>query len=277
MVIGSDFWNLSSGYSTMPSGQGQNMSFLAILKLNWANYLLVLEIKLESGKKFLLLTRYHYWLDNITEYSGIKSPTNFGIHNLVFNHKLLSPSEPHPLTFYLTYILTVYLAFYLRCYLTCFLTVYLAFYLTIYLTFYLAYILTFYLAFYLIFYATSCTHNWGPAVPTWIWLSQLKSGSAHWALALDVDPRGWGPAALTEIWSSRLKSGSSNWDLELAFEVWKCLLRSGARGWGAAAPIEVWQCPLRSGARGWRPAVLAVGTGAEEVGVEVGGGGQNLW
>ena len=34
LVIGSDFWNLSSGYYTMPSGQGQNMSFLAILKLN---------------------------------------------------------------------------------------------------------------------------------------------------------------------------------------------------------------------------------------------------
>ena len=49
----------------MPSGQGQNMSFLAILKVNLANWLLVLEKKLELGKKFLLLTRYHYWLDNI--------------------------------------------------------------------------------------------------------------------------------------------------------------------------------------------------------------------
>ena len=40
----------------MPSGQGQNMSFLAILKSNWANWLLVLEIKLELGKIYI-----YYW------------------------------------------------------------------------------------------------------------------------------------------------------------------------------------------------------------------------
>ena len=34
--IVSSSWNLS-GYYTMPSGQGQNMSFLAILKVNGAN------------------------------------------------------------------------------------------------------------------------------------------------------------------------------------------------------------------------------------------------
>ena len=106
------------------------------------------------------------------------------------------------------------------------------------MTLYLSYILTFFLTFYLacIFwhsfwysirhsiwyisshilsalYVTSCTRNWGPAVPTEIWLSQLRSGSAHWALALAVEvgqrpltsgARCWGPAVPTEIWSLQL-------------------------------------------------------------------------
>jgi hypothetical protein len=52
----------------MPSGQGQSMSFLAILKSNQANRLLVLEIKLELGKKVStidkvsLLARQHYYI-----------------------------------------------------------------------------------------------------------------------------------------------------------------------------------------------------------------------
>jgi hypothetical protein len=49
----------------MPSGQGLNMTLLAILKVNGANGLLVLEKNWSCGKMFLLLTRYHYWLDNI--------------------------------------------------------------------------------------------------------------------------------------------------------------------------------------------------------------------
>ena len=48
----------------MPSGQGLNMPLLAILKVNGANWLLVLEKNWSCGKMFLLLTRYHYWLDN---------------------------------------------------------------------------------------------------------------------------------------------------------------------------------------------------------------------
>ena len=40
----------------------------------------------------------------------------------------------------------------------------------------------------------------GPAVPTAIWSSRLRSGSAH-------------------CWSSQLRSGSAHWDLELAVEV----------------------------------------------------------
>ena len=52
----------------MPSGQGLNMTLLAILKVNGANWLLVLEKNWSCGKMFLLLTRYHYWLDNIIYY-----------------------------------------------------------------------------------------------------------------------------------------------------------------------------------------------------------------
>ena len=43
---------------------------------------------------------------------------------------------------------------------------------------YLTSLLTFYLNFWLTFYVTSCVRNWGPAVPTEIWLSQLGSGTA---------------------------------------------------------------------------------------------------
>ena len=54
--------------------------------------------------------------------------------------------------------------------------------------------------------------------------SRLRSGSAHWHLALVVQirerpltsgMRGWAPAEPTEIWSSRLTSGSAHWDLEV--------------------------------------------------------------
>ena len=51
----------------MPSGQGLNMTLLAILKVDGANWLLVLEKNWSCGKMFLLLTRYHYWLDNIID------------------------------------------------------------------------------------------------------------------------------------------------------------------------------------------------------------------
>ena len=53
----------------MPPGQGLNMTLLAILKVNGANWLLVLEKNWSCGKMFLLLTRYHYWLDNIINHS----------------------------------------------------------------------------------------------------------------------------------------------------------------------------------------------------------------
>ena len=132
------------------------------------------------------------------------------------------------MAYYLTYILTFYLTYIL--------TFYLAFDLTYILTFYLAfdmrYILTFYQAFYHIFFVTSCTRNWGPAVPVEIWLLQLRSGSTP----LSSGPRGWGPAVPTEIgalavevrqrpltfWRSRLRSGSAHWETD----IWCSRLRS---------------------------------------------------
>ena len=128
------------------------------------------------------------------------------------------------------------------------------------------------------FYMTFCitsTRIWGPAVPTEIWSSQLRSGSAHWNLELAVEVRqctlrsgacGWGLAVPTAIRSSLLRSGS---DLELAVEVRHWSL---ACGWGLAVPTairssllrsgsaqwdleEVRHCPLRSGACSWGPAV----------------------
>ena len=57
----------------MPSGQGLNMTLLAILKVNRANWLLVLEKNWSCGKMFLLLTRYHYWSDNIKSVGAVKN------------------------------------------------------------------------------------------------------------------------------------------------------------------------------------------------------------
>ena len=70
----------------------------------------------------------------------------------------------------------------------------------------------------------SHSSRWGPAVPTAIWKSRLRSGSAH----CDLE----GPAVPTGIWSSRWRSGSAHWNLELAVEVRLCPLGSGLRGGG---------------------------------------------
>ena len=87
----------------------------------------------------------------------------------------------------------------------------------------------------------SGSRGWGPAVPTGIWSSRWRSGSAHWDLELAVEvrqcplrpgSRGWGPAVPTAICNSRLRSGSAHWDLELAVEVQLCPLWSGLRGGG---------------------------------------------
>ena len=78
-------------------------------------------------------------------------------------------------------------------------------------------------------------------MPTGIWSSRWRSGSAHWDLELAVEvrqcplgsgARGGGPAVPTGILSSRLRSGSAHWDLEFAVEVRLCPLGSGLRGGG---------------------------------------------
>ena len=53
----------------------------------------------------------------------------------------------------------------------------------------------------------------------------------------------WGPAVPTAIWKSRLRSGSAHWDLELAVEVRQCTLGSGARG--GAVPTGIWTARRR--------------------------------
>ena len=101
-------------------------------------------------------------------------------------------------------------------------------------------------------------------MPTAIWKSRLRSGSAHcdlelavevrahWDLELAVEvrqcplgsgargARGGGPAVPTGIWSSRWRSGSAHWDLELAVP-----LGSGARGGGPAVPTGIWTARRR--------------------------------
>ena len=100
----------------------------------------------------------------------------------------------------------------------------------------------------------SGSRGWGPAVPTAIWKSRLRSGSAHCDLEVAVEvrqcplgsaTRSWGPAVPTGIWSSRLRSGSAHWDLQLAVEVRQCPLGSGARGGGPAVPTGIWTARRR--------------------------------
>ena len=62
----------------------------------------------------------------------------------------------------------------------------------------------------------------------------------------------------TAIWKSRLRSGSAHCDLEVAVEVRQCPLRSGRSGsahWDLELAVEVRQCPLGSGAHSGGPAV----------------------
>ena len=176
-------------------------------------------------------------------------------------------------------LLTFLLAFYLAYLLT--------FYLTYLLTFFLAYLLTFCLAWLssdilsdilsgilsgissdilsdifsdiLPVEVRQCplrsgSRGWGPAVPTAIWKSRLRSGSAHWDLELAVEvrqcplgsgARGWGPAVPTATWKSRLRSGSTHCDLQLAVEVRQCPLGSAARGGGPAVPTGIWTARRR--------------------------------
>ena len=49
----------------------------------------------------------------------------------------------------------------------------------------------------------------------------------------------------TAIWKSRLRSGSAHCDLEVAVEVRQCPLGSGARGGGPAVPTGIWTARRR--------------------------------
>ena len=129
----------------------------------------------KQGEKIALL----WVIPTLTHYSYIVSDnledsgSIYGIYILTFY-----------LTFFLAYTLTSYLTFYLTFYLASILAFLLAFYLASILTFYLPFSLT--------------------------WTLRLRSGSAHWHLALEG-----------------LRSGSAHWD-QLAVEVRQCPLRSGA-------------------------------------------------
>ena len=101
--------------------------------------------------------------------------------------------------------------------------------------------------------------RWGPAVPTAIWKSRLRSGSAHWDLELAVEvrqcplgARGWGPAVPTATWKPRLRPGSAHCDLQLAVEVRQCPLGSGARGGGPAVRTGIWTARRRRRVRSRR-------------------------
>ena len=48
----------------------------------------------------------------------------------------------------------------------------------------------------------------------------------------------------TAIWNSPLRSGSAHWDLEFAVEVRQCPLRSGSRGWDLDCEEEEADCDL---------------------------------
>ena len=50
----------------------------------------------------------------------------------------------------------------------------------------------------------------------------------------------------TAIWKSRLRSGSAHCNLEVAVEVRQCPLRSGARGGGPAVPTGIWSSRWRA-------------------------------
>ena len=102
------------------------------------------------------------------------------------------------------------------------------------LAFYVASIMTLYLAWYLASILTVSL--------TW----PLRSGAHRWS---PTEIWIWGPAVPTEIWGSRLRSGNAHWDLEgpgvpTEIEVRQCPLRSGARSWGPAVPTEIWSPQL---------------------------------
>ena len=122
------------------------------------------------------------------------------------------------------------------------------------LAFYLTYLLAFYLAFYLAYAGIfSCILSGiSSGILSGIF-SGILSGIAVGVRQCPLRPgsRGWGPAVPTAIWNSPLRSGSAHCDLEVAVEVRQCPLRPGSRGWGPAVPTAIRNSPLRSGSAHW--------------------------
>ena len=75
-------------------------------------------------------------------------------------------------------------------------------------------------------------------------LSGILSGISSDILS-DIFSSRWAPAVPTAIWKSRLRSGSAHCDLEVAVEVRQCPLGSGARGGGPAVPTGIWTARRR--------------------------------
>ena len=74
-------------------------------------------------------------------------------------------------------------------------------------------------------YWQSTMHGFSQKFWEWPPPHSIESGSAHCDLALAVSgctlwdlAVAWGPAVPTEIWRSRLRPGSAHWDLELVVE-----------------------------------------------------------
>ena len=111
--------------------------------------------------------------------------------------------------------------------------------------------LTFYLAFYLTFSEasgwTSGSAHWALDLPLEVRQCPLMELTANVRqCSLRSGARGERPAVPSELWTSRLKSGSAHWALELAANVRQC---PRARGWRPAVPTAVCSSWLR---RSWR-------------------------
>ena len=75
---------------------------------------------------------------------------------------------------------------------------------------------------------------------------------------------------LCDILHSQLRSRSAHWALALAVEVGQRPLTSGARCWGPAVPTEIWSLQLTQKGRPRR-------RGSRRRQAEAGGGGQHFW
>ena len=162
------------------------------------------------------------------------------------------------LAFYLAFFLLFYLASILTFFLAFIPAFFLAFYVAFYLTFYSGILSGIYSDF-LFCHSTwhSFRHSFWHSIwhsilfwhPLWTWA--LPTGAGASGSPLRPGPRRWGPAVPTEICSSPLRSGSAHWDLHLVVEV-RRPLRSGVRSWGQAVPTEIseiWSLPLGEGGR----------------------------